>query len=419
MEEVPRALIYSNDPQSNQSYGIIAGSIMKYINNDYDWHIINKEYSNGRPKFQKFFPNKPEGYWEWNSGSNVIQRYMNIFPQVFDTINPEFFISINDLDNIGNVRFGKPLHCPWIQYFPIDNEDFNTLYDCAKYIANSDVSVVMSKFAFDLINNNKRLQRMNVKADRYIYPFIDNVSYHKFTTKDFDKKMEAWKEKNGIAGKKILLFIGRPGWRKNIEFLLGAFKELCNQRDDVVLYLHSDFNDPAREFNIKKHIHAQKIDESLISSSRKLNWQEGFPKPYLALLYNIAEVYVTTHGGEGFCLPIAEAMACETPFVATNTTTTEEFGRDNPQEDWKRGLGAKIKVWDIDHNVKRPYVDIDDFVEKVNLLLDDDNLRKKMGRNGRRWVNKNCGIEAITNNWKKLFEDIDVPKVKIIGEKNG
>ncbi len=397
-----QALMMTSDPKSNQSYGIIADYIMYNLRQNYTWHIMINERSYGKPKDMGH-------YWEWHAGRSRLERNSQIMPDLIGKIKPNFLMTIDDIDSVGYVHSYKgDKNLPWIQYFPIDNHDVNVLYNSAVGIRSSDISVVMSKFGYDLAKQHQ------INIDKCIYPFIDTETYRKFTQPSKIESVVKFKRDNGLQDKKVLLFVGRPGWRKNIELLIGVFKRLTEKRNDVVLFLHMDFNDPCAEFNIFKLLYSHKIPAQLVSRFVGFDWHTGIPKKMMSLLYNVADIYVSTHGGEGFGLPAAEAMATEVPGVMTNCTTTPEFYQDENGE-WVRGFGANITKQIIDHNVRRPFVDIDDFIKKVEILLDDESLRKEMGKKGRQWVVKNCSIPVITRKWKRLFRKIDVNKARIIG----
>ena len=396
-----QALMMTNDPKSNQSYGIIADYIMRNLRQNYTWHISINERSYGQPKDMGH-------YWEWYGGRSKIERNSMIMPDLVSKIKPNFILTIDDLDSVGYVHAYKDKDLPWIQYFPIDNHDIDVLHTSQAQINASDVSIVMSKFGYEFAKN------YNIKIDKYIYPFIDTESYRKFTDKKQIEAVEKFKKDNDLVGKKILLFVGRPGWRKNIELLIGAFKKLTDKRNDVALFIHMDFEDPCAEFNIFKLLYSYGIPSHLICRFVGFKWHTGIPKQMMTLLYNVADIYVSTHGGEGFGLPIAEAMATQVPGVVTNCTTTPEFFQDENGE-WVRGFGANVAQQVKDHNVQRPFVDINDFVKKIEILLDDEGLRKDMGKKGRAWVVQNCSVPVITRKWKRLLKRIDVPKARIIG----
>ncbi len=396
-----RALMMTRDPKSNQSYGIIADYLTRNTRQNYEWHIMINERSYGKPKDMDY-------YWEWSAGRSTQERNSSVMPDMVKMLNPNFIMTIDDLDTVGQVNAFKHNDLPWIQYFPIDNHDINVLHGTAAQTRASDISVVMSKFAYDLAIEN------NIYIDKYIYPFIDTEAYRKFNKPEQQEEVTKFRANNGLTDKKVLLFVGRPGWRKNIEFLVGAFKKLLKKRDDVALFIHMDFFDPCAEFNIFKLLYSYDIPPQLICRFVGFKWHTGIPKQMMSLLYNVADIYVSTHGGEGFGLPAAEAMATEVPGVMTDCTTTPELYQDENGE-WVRGFGAKISQEARDHNVMRPFVDINDFVDKINILLDDESLRKDMGKKGRAWVQKKCSIPVITRKWKRLFNRIDVNKARVIG----
>ncbi len=346
-------------------------------------------------------------YWEWHSGRSKLERNVDIMPKIIEKIKPEFIMTIDDLDTVGQPNLYKDKNLPWIQYFPIDNHDIDVLHNTTNGIYSSDISVCMSKFGYDLAKDNQ------INIDKYIYPFIDTEIYHKFTDKKQIDEVENFRKMHNLHDKKVLLFVGRPGWRKNVEFLIGAFKKLVDKRNDVALFLHMDFNDPCAEFNIWKLIYSMDLPPDLITRFVGFDWHTGVPKRIMSLLYNVADVYISTHGGEGFGLPICEAMASEVPGVITDCTTTPELYKEG--DEWVRGFGARVKANILDNNVMRPFVDINDFVEKIEILLDDESLRKDMGKKGREWVQKNCSVPVITRKWKRLFRRIDVQKARIIG----
>jgi len=271
------------------------------------------------------------------------------------------------------------------------------------------------------------VREAGLDVKQYVYPFVQTRPLPKYmgdnkfdgfkiiTNEEKIKSLERMRKELGAVDKHLLLWVGRPGWRKNLQMLLGSFKELLDrERKDVMLYLHTDPNDPSSTFDIGKEIHAQRIPKKLVKFTTEAEWDIGAPQWFLNGLYNLADVYVTTHGGEGFGIPIAEAMACETPFVATNCTTTPELGK-NEDGHWERGLGAIVAENHDDRGVIRPYVDIEDFSDKVEYLLDHPEERKRMGKAGRKWVIKNCSVPIVTKKWMNIFNETVVNRVKVTG----
>ena len=87
--------------------------------------------------------------------------------------------------------------------------------------------------------------------------------------------------------------------------------------------------------------------------------------------YNLADIFVFPTKYEGFGIPVVEAMAAGLPVVPTNTAAGEDA-----VEPGKNGLliDDPTSVMEI--------------AEKMSILIEDENLRKQMGRNARRTAKK-------------------------------
>lgn len=403
-----------DNPNTILSYGILTNYLTRATAKNFQWNLIVNGYTYGAPEVYQ--------HWiKWSSGGNEMERDSIHVPKLIKKIRPEFILSIGDWQHFRMTRYYIDKTVPWIHWLPIDHGDPQHLYRALSTIVRMDIPVLMSRYSLEFVNE------AGVDVKDYVYPFVQTRSLpksmgdNKFTgykimtdEKDLEN-LGRLKKQIGADKKQVLLWIGRPGWRKNLQMLLGAFKLLLERgRKDIILYLHTDPHDPCATFDMGKEIHAQRIPKGLIKFTTESEWDIGAPQWFLNGLYNMADVYVSTHGGEGFGIPIAEAMACETPFVATNCTTTPELGQDE-EGNWKRGLGAVVAENHEDKGVIRPYVDIEDFCDKVEYLLDHPEERKRMGKAGRKWVIKNCSIPVITKKWMNIFNKTIIKKVIIGG----
>jgi glycosyltransferase involved in cell wall biosynthesis len=48
----------------------------------------------------------------------------------------------------------------------------------------------------------------------------------------------------------------------------------------------------------------------------------------------------------------------------------------------------------------------EELAEKIEILLNNDKLREKMGRAGNKWINKNFTIDLMTNKYIELYRNI-------------
>jgi len=394
-----RVVCLSQDPKTIFSYGLQVKELITGLP-QYQFHVISSQYISGNPYSTTLTDKtgKPiTSYVTWAFESEE-KKCTSTLNNVIKHTNPLCVFSMGDIHHYNQIPIGKRLQNPWVSWFPWDNHDIESLLRLKNTIEEPDVKITMNKFSFDL------LKQYQVDVDGMIYNIVDTNVFKPLTTKELNKqKLE--KLNPYIKNKKILLFVGRPNWRKNLEFLIMAFKEITRIRDDVLLYLHVDFNDEGvfDKPNIHKLIHGGGLAKKIIYTEKN-KWTQGIEAEFLNRLYNVVDLYVSPHGGEGFGLPFCEAMACGVPFVATDCTSMPEFA-----EDGKRGLLAKVATSKLEKGVYRPWVDIKDFVDKILYLLDNDEERKKMGRRGIYWVRKNCSKTKIASQWQQVFEKLNVP----------
>jgi glycosyltransferase involved in cell wall biosynthesis len=139
---------------------------------------------------------------------------------------------------------------------------------------------------------------------------------------------------------------------------------------------------------------------------------KGFETSKMNEVYNVMDCFLLSTSGEGFGIPIIEAMACEVPVIATDYTTTQELVKDN-----KAGLGIKLsgteelnmfstesKKYDEEAldgtitgswEVERGFCSISDGVEKVKFIYDNPVIARQMGLNGRKAVIEKYDFETV------------------------
>lgn len=90
---------------------------------------------------------------------------------------------------------------------------------------------------------------------------------------------------------------------------------------------------------------------------------------------------------EGFGLSVAEAMACGLPVVASDCSSIPELFED--------GKGGFLC----------PVGDVDSFAEKINLLAENPELRKRMGEYNRARVEELFRLDQMISRYRQLFEE--------------
>lgn len=108
-------------------------------------------------------------------------------------------------------------------------------------------------------------------------------------------------------------------------------------------------------------------------------------KERLIEAYNLSDIYLFPTRLEGFGLTVAEAMGCEKPVVTTDCSSLPELVVD--------GKGGFLCEKD----------NINDFVEKISILGEDNNLRKEMGRFNRKCIEKKFTLKMMGANYIKIY----------------
>lgn len=299
--------------------------------------------------------------------------------------------------------FRRVYKTPILYWLPWDNEDVS-IAQSYKVLKSCDVCVIVGKFAYQYFMN-KGFNNL-----KQIYNPVDTSIFNKN-----EKAGEMFRDMNDIPkDDKILTWVGRPNWRKRLFHIITAFSRIYKKDKSVHLVVHCDIKEMGYRFEELLH-GLNLLDGNAIIYPDNMSFKTGVPKEMLNALYNATDVYIAPHGGEGMGLPIVEAMAAGTPFVATDYTTTPEFANynRNEQKDYigTRGIGAKVSHFFDDRGVMRPYVDMDDFVNKIKYLLNKPELREDMGREGIEFVKNEIDVKVVADKWKDVFDEFKVNRI--------
>lgn len=204
--------------------------------------------------------------------------------------------------------------------------------------------------------------------------------------------------------RRILLRADRNVVRKNYDALLRAFVPIAQARDDVDLILHCQ---PIDREGIDLWQELQRMPaqvQNRVMFTGIHDTFKGLPTEGLNALYNAADVYVTTTGGEGFGLTIAESMAAGVPVVSTGWAAEVEVIGDGgilvpPLHD---SYGRPV-VYHSGYGMDWAVPDAHAFVEPILNLLDHPKRARELGANGRLHVKRNFSWDAAAAQFIDLF----------------
>ena len=193
----------------------------------------------------------------------------------------------------------------------------------------------------------------------------------------------------------FVLFVGRITRQKGISQLISAAKYF-NKNCQVVLCAGApDTEEIAKETeSLIQELQSERDGIILIS--------EMLPREKIKVLYSHSRVFACPSLYEPFGIINLEAMSCETPVVGSAVGGIPEIIIEGE-------TGYLIELESIsrtDFNPKNPEEFQKNFAEKINLLLDDENLATQMGKAGRERVLDIFSWKSIAKTTYNYYEKV-------------
>lgn len=177
---------------------------------------------------------------------------------------------------------------------------------------------------------------------------------------------------------KIILFFGRLHEIKGIEHLLLAFKKIAqNSEDTYLIFVGADagFLEKINHFSVQNHLENKILYFGLADNTIKVQ------------VLCDADVYVLPSYSESFNIATIEAMAAALPIVVSDFTGLSKLIREN-----NTGLIAEITA--------------DSLAENIEKVLNNPELAKKMGKNGRDLVKNQLTIAKVAEPLMREINDL-------------
>lgn len=191
------------------------------------------------------------------------------------------------------------------------------------------------------------------------------------------KKMELLRKYNLSISHQVIIFVGgldSQHFFKGVDILLKSFSEVAAKNQEARLMIIGEGN---KKRNYQELTDKLEVQEKVIFTGWLANEQ-------LADYYNLGTLFVlpSTQRTESFGIVIAEAQACGLPAIVSNWPGSRQTIAEG-----QTGLLVEPK------NSR-------DLTQKINLLLNDENLRRSM---------KEAAIKRATEKyaWSEVIKKID------------
>jgi len=194
----------------------------------------------------------------------------------------------------------------------------------------------------------------------------------------------------------FVLFVGRITRQKGIIHLVNAIEYFHAGAQVVLCAGAPDTPEIAREMS-------DAVARARSRSGHTIVWiEEMLPKEKVIQLYSEAAIFVCPSVYEPFGIINLEAMACETPVVASAVGGIPEV-----VDDGETGLLVPLDpVGPDDVEPRDPAHFSRDLAAAVNTLLDDPQLRASMGQRARARVERYFGWPSIARQTLEFYQEV-------------
>jgi len=431
--ERKKILVMTDSPKIDTGFGRVGREVWSHLNNTGKYEINAIGWFHQENDREVSYP----VYTTKKNEKGIItqeDKYgHHTFPAYVEKIKPDLVWSLGDMwmtDHIKEAKNRKSFK--WVGYFPIDGQPVPTKW--GPIVEDMDYAVAYGKYGEDVIK--QKAPNANLS---YIYHGVDTKL---FSPMPKEQRSMVKKRLLGVEGKKVIGIVARNQPRKAFDSLFKMFyhvlrgewykcdecgaitaskfddiyrksskPEKCRKclsesitkgssREDVILYLHCaprdcgwELLDLQEDFGLK----------GSIIFNPDLQIGRGVDERTLAAIYNSIDIFTLPTRGEGFGLPVLEAMSCGRPIVVTDYSAHPEWCRE-------AGILVPPKVLEAEPltNIRRAIIDIDEYVEGIITLLDSEELREEYGKKGREQALK-MDWNIICKQWEKIIDSVLFP----------
>ena len=415
-------IIFGDDPTLCTGFAKVVDHLVDaVIKSGYNPVVVGLKYNLGDyPKaklINSLSQSDGKDYHGWETLENTIVEY-----------KAKMLITVGDpWDYQGIASIKERSSFVWIGYVPVESPPYprfvmlsaapRQILDVGELLSKIDHIVTFSKFGATAINDMLVNDLKFTKPDSNI-PKIDQV-YLGVDSEFFTpiNKKEARKIFKTTDSDNMILFtcIKVNSFRSGFDSLLHAWslfvtrikKNKPELYPHVKLYLHTDldgagFQIPVllRRFNIANSV--------IINNDIKLG--RGFPKQAMVSIHSATDIAISATRGEGFGIPIVEAMSCKIPCIVPDYGCPTEYGGSAVQ---RTPIAA---TFNPDFSATDfAIIDVKKMANMMYNLILNPSKRQKMGEAGRS-IAKKMGWDVFINKSSdiiiKEYED-KASKIKI------
>ena len=177
-----------------------------------------------------------------------------------------------------------------------------------------------------------------------------------------------------------LLYVGRLTANKRVDLLLSALALLKDKFPNLSLEIATMLSR-----STSSHYKSELDQIIALHELKNVHFHDGLSNEELVAQYGLATLFVTASVHEGFCLPVAEAMACGLPCVVFDETAT-------PETMGQGGVAVKAQS-------------AESLAAALEMLLSDEEKRKSLADKAL-FEAKRFSAQSFKDNVKKLLQNV-------------
>jgi glycosyltransferase involved in cell wall biosynthesis len=199
--------------------------------------------------------------------------------------------------------------------------------------------------------------------------------------------MEEFRRTYKLGNGQVVLFVGGLQPRKGVEYLIEAAKH-AKTRPTVVIIGDEGPGYRGSRANLEKHV----LDLGL---KEQIMFLGSFAREELAAAYEAADLFVLPSLAEGLPLVLLEAMAHGKCVVATNVPGNRDVVKDG----WNGVLVEPQNSLEL--------------AQKIDLLLADEKMRRRLGTHARQDIEQNYSSGVIIGKLLSVYLDVQNRRARL------
>lgn len=346
-----KRIFHNNTGLGNYSRNLINILNRYYPENEY--FLYNPKEDNSE-KFEisshNIFEKKPRSYFDkkfynlWRQ-KNIVKDLIKDNISIFHGLSGEIPIGLKKKGIKSIVTIHDLIFMRYPEFYSFFDRKIY-FYKFRKSVQNADIVIAISE---QTKNDIIQFLGINSSKIKVVYQGCQPVFKDNFSEKE-----KRYVVKKYHLPKKFLLNVGTIEARKNLLAVIKAIKKL-----NINLVIVGRETPYVKE--IKKYILDHKLEDRVLFLKNVINQE-------LAILYQLATIFVYPSFFEGFGIPIIEALYSKTPVITTKYGCFPEAGGSNSI------YIDPNNIFEIESNIK--------------LLLDNSTLRHEMVEKGYQFVQK-------------------------------